>query len=171
MSTSTRLGLWVGAEACGCCLDQVGSHLDEMGLNTLEKVGAASWSENLGLVMDGSRAVVILALVDCLRSAMFDVAPASPYLTWKQMVVLVGHCTFIGLLWRYSLSCFHIVYKFIQSGYDERRRLWAQSPPSCELLGACCWFWKGLVSALESAVFLPRCVRDWLGSMRKKEES
>lgn len=125
-------------------LDQVERQLDELGLNTHEKVGTASWSENLGLVMDGKsgRCIPCPRRLSKIRHVLTWIL-RRPYLTGKQLEVLVGHCTFIGLLGRYSLSCFHTVYKFIQSGYDDRRRLWASV--AAELRA-----FRGLLFVLES---------------------
>ena len=38
--------------------------------------------------------------------------------------VIVGHCTFVGLCFRMSLSCFHTIYAFIQANYRTPQRLW-----------------------------------------------
>ena len=37
---------------------------------------------------------------------------------------IMGHCTFCGLMNRMSLSCFHVVYKFIQRHYDHAAFIW-----------------------------------------------
>lgn len=57
--------------------------------------------------------------------------------------ILIGLCTFIELLGLNSLNCLHTVYKFIQSGYDERRRL--RASVAAELRA-----FRGLLFVLES---------------------
>ena len=39
--------------------------------------------------------------------------------------IMVGHCTFVGLIRRESLSCFSAVYSSIQSSYYTTTELWA----------------------------------------------
>lgn len=39
--------------------------------------------------------------------------------------ILVGHLTFVGLMWRSSLSILHTVYKFIHRHYNEVAKIWS----------------------------------------------
>ena len=41
------------------------------------------------------------------------------------MEIFVGHLTFVGLMWRGSLSILHTVYKFIHRHYNEVAKLWS----------------------------------------------
>lgn len=42
----------------------------------------------------------------------------------KALEVVIGHCTFLGLICRPGLSCFHAVYGFIKRFYDEVATMW-----------------------------------------------
>ena len=42
----------------------------------------------------------------------------------KMLEIVVGHCTYCGLLHRGALSVFHAVYKFIQRHYSDTVKLW-----------------------------------------------
>ena len=50
-----------------------------------------------------------------------------------EIELILGHMTFAGLMSREVLSCFHTVYRFIQSVYWTRETLWL--PVRDELVG------------------------------------
>lgn len=45
--------------------------------------------------------------------------------TGKTLEIIIGHCTFLGLLRRSSLSVFHSVYSFIHKNYFTVEKLWS----------------------------------------------
>ena len=45
--------------------------------------------------------------------------------TGKTLEIIIGHCTFLGLLRRSSLSVFHSVYSFIHKNYHVVEKLWS----------------------------------------------
>ena len=45
--------------------------------------------------------------------------------TGKTLEIIIGHCTFLGLLRRSSLSVFHSVYSFIHKNYHIVEKLWS----------------------------------------------
>eukprot|EP00438_Fugacium_kawagutii_P024261 Skav223122 [mRNA] locus=scaffold419:830256:833692:- [translate_table: standard] len=70
--------------------------------------------------------------------------------TGRVLEILVGHCTYVGLLNRCSLSVFHSVYKFIKSHYNHSTPLWASV--QAELRAFC-----GLLPLLKADWLRPWC--------------
>ena len=42
----------------------------------------------------------------------------------RALEIIIGHCTFLGLICRTSLSCFHAVYAFMRKNYDRSAAMW-----------------------------------------------
>jgi hypothetical protein len=58
-----------------------------------------------------------------LRLALRSVLKRPKIAGWE-LELLLGHMTFCGLMSREVLSCFHVVYRFIQNSYWTRDTLW-----------------------------------------------
>ena len=78
----------------------------------------------------------------------------------RSLEVLVGHCTFCGLMNRRSLSCFHTVYKFIQRHYDEAAVIWHSVREELQAFCGCLFLlvqswdrqWNELVSSSDASL-------------------
>eukprot|EP00435_Cladocopium_sp_Y103_P042465 s504_g11.t1 len=84
-----------------------------------------NYVEALGCVLEGKR-----MLSRCNPKRLWRVHHAIKALlnrgrcSGKALEVVIGHCTFLGLICRPSLSCFHAVYGFIKRFYDEVATMW-----------------------------------------------
>ena len=94
-----------------------------------------------------------------IRSAIkYVVGVGSVY--GRVLEVLIGHCTFAGLVNRAVLSIFHFVYRFLEANYDVRARLWdSVSKELCAFSGAIFLLvqdwdrqWNRLVSTSDSSL-------------------
>jgi len=73
---------------------------------------------------------------------------------------VIGHCTFCGLMNRMSLSCFHVVYKFIQRHYHEAAFLWSSVVDELRAFQGCLFLtvqewdrqWHNLVGSSDSSL-------------------
>ncbi|CAK0858238.1 unnamed protein product [Prorocentrum cordatum] len=81
-------------------------------------------------------------------------------LTGWAVEVLVGHCTFAGLLSRGTLSVFHTVYDFMRKSHAEPRALWPEARQELEAFRGLLIFlesdwtlqWNDLVAATDSSL-------------------
>lgn len=84
-----------------------------------------NYVEALGCVLEGKR-----MLSRCNPKRLWRVHHAIKALlnrgrcSGKALEVVIGHCTFLGLICRPGLSCFHAVYGFIKRFYDEVATMW-----------------------------------------------
>ena len=82
-------------------------------------------------------------------------------LTGVELEVLIGHCTFCGLLARESLSIWHAAYKFIEKNYHRRAELWHSVREELRAFVRLCpllqseWRrdWSGLVNCTDASEF------------------
>ena len=90
--------------------------MESKGLPVHEEEFGSSHSQLLGWVIDGLRGCVEPTPKRFwrVRNALTEVLEAGRCST-RQMQKLVGHCTFMGLIRRESLSCFNEVYKWMHS--------------------------------------------------------
>ena len=80
--------------------------------------------------------------------------------TGKLLEVIVGHCTFAGLMNRQSLSVFHAVYKFIRRHYSQSAPLWKSVRDELKAFSGLLfllvqdWWrqWNGLVASSDSSL-------------------
>ena len=89
--------------------------------------------------------------------------------TGKALEVVIGHCTFLGLISRGSLSCFHSVYSFIQKYYGEVASLWPSVRSELSAFMGLCflmvqdWWrpWNRLVTSSDSSLAGYGACKSW----------
>ena len=100
-----------------------------------EETGAEPEAVILGADLDGKKGRLVatarrrtrlrLALLWCSRR---------PRITGRELERLVGHCIFVLLTYRASLSVLRHVYDFIRDSYDRPQRLWISVAEECRHL-------------------------------------
>ena len=140
---------------------QLQKHFDELGLLLHASEVSSGVVEALGCILEG----------DMLRSRIH------PRRLWKvhhgivgllrrkrcvgrTLEVVIGHCTFCGLMNRRSLACFHTVYAFIHRHYYEVATLWPSVVEELEAFKGCLflmvqdWWrpWNRMVSSSDASL-------------------
>ena len=140
---------------------QLQEHFDKLGLLLHASEVSSGVVEALGCILEG----------DMLRSRMH------PKRLWKvhhgivgllkrkrcvgrTLEVVIGHCTFCGLMNRRSLACFHTVYAFIHRHYYEVATLWPSVVEELEAFKGCLflmvqdWWrpWNRMVSSSDASL-------------------
>ena len=138
---------------------QLQEHFDKLGLLLHASEVSSGVVEALGCILEG----------DMLRSRIH------PKRLWKvhhgivgllrrkrcvgrTLEVVIGHCTFCGLMNRRSLACFHTVYAFIHRHYYEVATLWPSVVEELEAFKGCLflmvqdWWrpWNRMVSSSDA---------------------
>ena len=78
----------------------------------------------------------------------------------RTLEVVIGHCTFCGLMNRRSLACFHTAYAFIHRHYFEVATLWPSDVEELEAFKGCLfmmvqdWWrpWNRMVSSSDASL-------------------
>ena len=132
-------------------VDNLGVIADNVPLVTKQIEGAADHFNSLGLAIHEMEVndVLGVALGIAVYVGRYQTATESrrwwflrlalkavlkrPRVAGWELELLLGHMTFCGLISRETLSCFHVVYRFIQHSYWSRSPLWESARE--ELLG------------------------------------
>jgi hypothetical protein len=104
-------------------VEQARRALEKHGLPVHEEELCTPVTELLGWLVDGrqGRLAPTQKRVWRLRQAIAEVLTRKRC-SGQQMQKLLGHCTFVGLVRRESLSCFNEVYRWIESGSRSHSR-------------------------------------------------
>ena len=99
--------------------------LKSSGLDTHEEILCKEKMDSLGVELDAARQRTRLTDKRYWRlEGALEWTLRQSRLSGQLVEQLVGHCTFAGLICRYSLSCFSATYKFIHRHYHQRVPLW-----------------------------------------------
>ena len=87
----------------------------------------------------------------------------------KALEIVIGHCTFLGLISRGSLACFHSVYSFIQKNYGQVASLWQSVVNELTAFMGLCfllvqdWWrpWNRLVTSSDSSLVGYGACKSW----------
>ena len=100
--------------------------LERCGLKTHDHEVAALQQDVLGVTLDGSKRVTRASSVRyCRVRCLLRWLLAKRYVSGELLEIVLGHLTYIALVNRPFLSCFHVVYKYVHAVYSEpRSKLW-----------------------------------------------
>ena len=107
------------------CLDAVTTAFEDKHLKVHETEVQCEKASVLGIVLDG-RMLETRAREVRLRRVRSAIGTAlrSGRMSGRELEVLLGHCTFLALVKRPLLSCFHASYRYVQSTYWTKTVLW-----------------------------------------------
>jgi len=152
-------------------LDECVLQLDSRGLTTHDTELHSNFGDVLGVELNSELKCTRLTAKRYWRLERgLGAALARRCLSGKDVEILVGHCTFAGLIFRQSLSIFHACYAYVQSAGEKKCVIWPsvrqelQSFKDILPLLESDWElpWNERVTATDSSGYgYGECVSDW----------